>query len=88
MKHRTVPLLWSIVIGMIVTISGSSHAVNLYADLVFLNANIITVDDARPKAEAVAVRRGKFIAVGTNEDAKTFVGGRNHRNRSSREDDL
>jgi predicted amidohydrolase YtcJ len=74
MKHRTEQLLWSIVIGMIVTISSSSHAANLYADLVFLNANVITVDHEQPEAEAFAVRQGVFIAVGTNEDVKPFVG--------------
>jgi len=36
------------------------------ADLVLLNASVITVDDAQPHAEAFAVKNGTFIAVGTN----------------------
>ena len=34
-------------------------------DLIVLNANIYTVDEAFSKAEAFAVRDGKFLAVGT-----------------------
>ncbi len=38
------------------------------ADLVVTNANVYTVDDTQPKAEAFAIQEGKFVAVGTNED--------------------
>ncbi|UOB16527.1 amidohydrolase [Abyssalbus ytuae] len=37
-------------------------------DLVVTNANIYTVDEAFSKASAFAVKNGKFIQVGTNED--------------------
>ncbi|KZS41206.1 amidohydrolase [Aquimarina aggregata] len=37
------------------------------ADLLVLNANIYTVDDDKPKAEAFVIKDGKFIAVGTSE---------------------
>lgn len=43
------------------------------ADLIVTNANIYTVDDAFSKAEAFAVKDGKFVAVGTTEDiSKTY----------------
>ncbi len=38
------------------------------ANLVVTNANVYTVDDTQPKAEAFAIQEGKFVAVGTNED--------------------
>lgn len=38
------------------------------ADLIVTNANIYTVDDDFAKAEAFAIKDGKFIAVGTNDD--------------------
>ena len=38
------------------------------ADLIVTNANIYTVDDSFNKAEAFAVKDGKFIAVGTSTD--------------------
>ncbi len=37
-------------------------------DLIVYNANIYTVDDDFSKAEAVAVKDGKFVEVGTSED--------------------
>ncbi len=42
------------------------------SDLVIFNANIITVDEKNSKAEAVAVKDGKIIFIGTNEDAKAY----------------
>ena len=43
------------------------------ADLVLLNGKIVTVDFRENIAEAVAVRCGKFLAVGKNEKVKTFI---------------
>ena len=36
-------------------------------DLVLLNGRIYTVDDRLPKAEAFAVKQGRFVAVGTTD---------------------
>jgi predicted amidohydrolase YtcJ len=44
------------------------------ADLVFKNGNIYPVDDARPKAEAVAVKADRFVFVGSNGEAQKYVG--------------
>jgi len=38
------------------------------ADLIVINANIYTVSDDLAKAEAFAVKDGKFISVGTNDE--------------------
>ena len=46
----------------------------LFADFVLTNANIITVDDKNPHAEALAVKDGRFLAVGTADDVKPLVG--------------
>jgi predicted amidohydrolase YtcJ len=43
------------------------------ADLVFKNGNIYTVNDAQPKAEAVAVKGDRIIFVGSNADVQRFV---------------
>lgn len=48
------------------------------ADLVFKNANIYTVNDARPKAEAVAVKGDRIIFVGSNGEAQKYVGRNTH----------
>ena len=44
------------------------------ADLVVINAKVYTVESRMPKAEAVAVKNGRFIAVGMNDEIKGIVG--------------
>ncbi len=44
------------------------------ADLVLTNGNVITVDDSRPKAQAVAVTGDTITAVGTNEEISKYIG--------------
>jgi len=44
------------------------------ADLVLLNARIYTVDPRLPWAQAVAIRAGRFIAVGTDADVVPHIG--------------
>lgn len=46
----------------------------LFADLVVLNGNIITVDDKNPKTEALAVKDEKFVAVGVASQIKELIG--------------
>jgi predicted amidohydrolase YtcJ len=43
-------------------------------DLVVFNAKVYTVESGLPKAEAFAVKSGKFAAVGTNADIKPLIG--------------
>ncbi|HSF55997.1 MAG TPA: amidohydrolase [Algoriphagus sp.] len=44
------------------------------ADQVFVNGIVYTVDEANPKAEAVAVKDGLILAVGTSEEIQAYVG--------------
>jgi hypothetical protein len=44
------------------------------ADIVFKNGNIYAVNDAAPKAEAIAVKYGRIVFVGSNVDAKRHEG--------------
>src|SRR5215472_12417032 len=43
-------------------------------DLVVFNAKVYTVDSRLPKAEAFAVRAGRFSAVGSNAEIRTLIG--------------
>lgn len=43
------------------------------AECAFLNGRIYTVDDAQPWVEAVAIRAGKFLAVGSNTEINTHI---------------
>ena len=44
------------------------------ADYVFTNGNIHTMDEANPKAQAVAVSGNKIVMVGSDSDAKAHIG--------------
>lgn len=49
-----------------------SYAFGQGADTIFRGGDVVTVDDKRPFAEAVAIKSGKIIAVGTNEEIAKF----------------
>ena len=42
-------------------------------DMVVLNARVFTVDERQPRAEAFAVKNGRFIAVGSSDDIRNLV---------------
>src|SRR5437660_4446310 len=44
------------------------------AELVGFNAKVYTVDLRAPRAEAFAVKGGRFVAVGSTEDIKALIG--------------
>ncbi len=44
------------------------------ADLVILNANVVTMDGNMPKAEAVAVKSDTIQAIGSTEEIKNYIG--------------
>src|SRR5262249_30287781 len=44
------------------------------ADAIYTNGEVITVNDARPSAEAVAVKDGKILAVGARDDVMRYQG--------------
>src|SRR5579871_4459453 len=47
---------------------------NTPADLVVLDANVLTVSERQPKAQAFAVRGGHFVAVGSTRAMTPFIG--------------
>ena len=46
------------------------------ADLILYNANVLTLNRRRPRAELVAVKRAKIVWVGRNADIELFTGKR------------
>src|SRR5215469_10803525 len=57
---------------------GASYWTSAWAaevpDLIVTNATVYTVDNAMPKAEAFAVRDGKFVAVGKSDEIRGLAG--------------
>ena len=49
------------------------------ADLILINGNVYTLDDAQPRAEAIAIRGEWIIAVGSNSEILGFAGPRTQR---------
>ncbi len=45
------------------------------ADLVLFNGNVITMNPSDQRAQAVAVKKGKIVHVGTNSKIKQWIGG-------------
>ncbi len=75
MSHRT--LSYTVLLVVVVILgsspSGSPQAVQP-ADLVLRNGKIVTVDPARPHAEALAIRGDIITAVGTNKEVQAYIG--------------
>jgi Predicted metal-dependent hydrolase with the TIM-barrel fold len=46
----------------------------MIADLILCNANVLTLDSNHPQGQLVAIRDGKVLALGENEDLKEFRG--------------
>ena len=44
------------------------------ADLVLTNGRIVTVDDGRPEAEAIAISKDRIEALGTKDEMKALIG--------------
>jgi predicted amidohydrolase YtcJ len=45
-------------------------------DLIVINAKVYTVDDKAPRAEAFAVKAGRFVAVGKSDEIRAIAGKR------------
>lgn len=64
--------------ALVCTVAGSGAAQGAAqeapADLVLRNAQVVTVDSARPEAEAVAIRGDRIIAVGSNREIEGHTG--------------
>lgn len=54
--------------------AASRAAVAKPADLVLTGGDVYTVDPARPEAQAVAVRGGRILAVGSSAEIRKFIG--------------
>ena len=47
---------------------------SLYADTILVNGTVITVDDTRPTAEAVALKGDRILYVGSNDEVRQCAG--------------
>ena len=64
----------SILVVALLMLSSCQEQPKEVADTILTNGEIYTVDEANPQAEAVAIKDGKFIAVGTNAEIDKYKG--------------
>jgi len=69
MKHFVLPLVLALVIS-----PRSDSAPPGPADIVFVNGNVYTVNDAAPKADAIAIKGERIVFVGSNIEANKHTG--------------
>src|SRR5262249_37033058 len=62
-------LVWSLLLA---AVANAAHAQN--ADTILLNGKIITLDARSSVVQALAIRDGRIVAVGTNDDIKKLAG--------------
>ncbi len=55
-------------------VAGLAAAEGQDADLVVFNAKVYTVDPSQPRAQAFAVKAGRFIALGSDAEIKPLIG--------------
>ena len=46
----------------------------MFADLVLIGGNVLTMNSSQPSAEAVAIKKDRIVMVGMNEEIKIWVG--------------
>ena len=67
--YHFLPVYIGLVAALLFTACASDNA-----DVIYINGNFYTLDEAVPRAEAVAVRDGEFIFVGDEDGAMMFAG--------------
>lgn len=66
---------WSLSVAVLLTLANiATFARAQSADLVLVGGRIATVDPAKPTAEAIAVRGGRIVAVGTDTEIRKLIG--------------
>ncbi len=76
MKNSARSILTTTITALILAGCGgpSTDAPAVVADTVYTNGKIYTVNEAKPWADAVAIKDGKFVAVGSADDIAAMTG--------------
>lgn len=71
---RAITLLFIVLVGAGLYVASVPTPLAAAADLVLINARIYTVERGRPRAEAIAIRDGRVIAVGGADEVLAYRG--------------
>ena len=72
MKHKP-PVIVAIFL-VISGVSACSHQSRTPADTVLIHAGIYTVNTEEPRAQAIAIREGRIVAVGSDKEIAAYQG--------------
>jgi predicted amidohydrolase YtcJ len=72
--RRGTPVSLLTVLGLAVACAEQGAPPDRAADLVLRNGRIVTVDTARPEAQAVAIKGDRILAVGSDDSIAGFIG--------------
>ena len=65
------PIIGSVAVSAAVVLCLCCGGAEETATLVLLHGKVVTVDEARPEAEAVALRGDRILRVGTDEEIRS-----------------
>ena len=68
------PTLWALLVCLAVAFSACDLQKPDTADLILTNGTVVTIDDAVPDGEAIAIRGETILAVGTSEEIAALMG--------------
>lgn len=68
---RLLPIL---LLSLLLSACGQGPGTDAIADTLLINGNIYTVDTLQPRAEALAIREGRILGVGTAEALQRYKG--------------
>jgi predicted amidohydrolase YtcJ len=72
--RRRAPAAAIVLAGLTLTSFGCGGRSGSTADLVLINGKVVTVDEAVPDGEAIAIRDGIILAVGSSDEIGAFMG--------------
>ena len=51
-----------------------THPQTVVADIILINANVFTASEQNPRAEAIAIKGDRILALGTNQKIRSLAG--------------
>ena len=74
MKTKETVCVLAFCLVLVPTLLGAASPVTHYADMILYNGKVVTVDKDFTIAQALAIRDGKFLAVGKNKNVLALAG--------------
>ena len=64
----------AVLLALMLAACGAPESTGPFADLILVNAEVVTVDEQQPRASAVAISGDRILAVGSNEELAVYRG--------------